>query len=139
MSSKAEVLAKVNPTTTYIGSRVKELINEVTCEDAPIQPSILKKGDVIRVRIQADGSGKPRPSCVIKVCKDYVVSIPLTTCNDVNALCETSGSRFFKEGWFCNIYVVTPIEKAVFIGTYGNMKSINNAIKELRLFIVKSV
>lgn len=139
MSSKADVLAKVNPTTTYIGTRVKELVNEVTCEDAPIQPLILKKGDVIRVRIQADGSNKPRPAVIIKVCKDYVISIPLTSCSDTNALCETSGSRFFKEGYFCNIYIVTPIEKAVFIGIYDNMKSLNNAIKELRLFIVKNI
>ncbi len=116
MSSKVDVLAKVNPTMSYIGTRVKELVNEVTCEDAPMQPSVLKKGDVIRVRIQADGTSKPRPSCVIKVCKDYVVSIPLTSCNDTNALCETSGSRFFKEGYFCNIYIVTPIERATFIG-----------------------
>ena len=139
MSLKADVLAQVNPTTTYIGSRVRELINQVTCEDSTTQPFTFKKGDAIRLRVQQNESQKTRPGIVIKVTKNYLISIPLTTCEDSYSLCVSEGSRFFKEGWFCNTYVVTPIDKAVFISTYDNMKSLNNAIKELRLFINKNV
>jgi hypothetical protein len=141
MSSRAEVLAKVTPTSTYIGTKVKEFINEVTCDNDYTAPLIFKKGDVIRVRIQKDGSSKPRPSVIVKVHKDYVVSIPLTTTNDINVLCENTGSRFFKEGFFTNTYVVTSIEKAKedFLGIYDSNKSLNNAIKNLKEFISKNI
>ena len=139
MSSKAEVLAQINPTTTYIGTKVRDLISQVSCEDAPTNPTIYKKGDVIRVRVQKDGSSKPRPSCIIKVEKEYVVSIPLTSAEDVNMLCPNTGSRFFKEGYFCNTYVVTAIDKVEFLGVYDSPKSLNNAIKELREFITKHI
>lgn len=135
MSSKAEVLARITPTTTYIGSQVRCFVNEVTC-DSSIVPTHLKKGDVITTY-----SGvKSRPATIIKVCKDYVIAIPLTTTNNVHALCE-SQSRFFKKGWFCNQYVTVPIELAFesYIGVYDSPKLLNNAIKELRLFTAKHI
>lgn len=139
MSSKTDILAQINPTTTYIGTKVRDLLNQVTCEDIPTSPTIYKKGDVIRVRVQKDGSSKPRPSCIIKAEKEYVVSIPLTSAEDVNMLCPNTGSRFFKEGYFCNTYVVTAIDKVEFLGVYDSPKSLNNAIKELREFITKHI
>jgi signal peptidase I len=135
MSSKAEVISKVNSTSTYIGTAVKQFINEVTCEDS-MKPSVLKKGDVIKVF-----SGiKCRPSVVIKVKKDYVISIPLTSKLSQHCLCE-SESRFLRKGWFCNSYTLTPTDIALenFLGVYDNTKALNNAIKELRLFIVKNI
>lgn len=141
MSSKSEVLAKVINTNTYIGSKVLQLINEVTCEDSPTIPQSYKKGDVIRVRVNKDGSGKPRPSIVIKVTKEYLVSIPLTSAQDINTLCESTGSRFFKDCYFCNTYTITPIDRAneSFLGVYESPKSLNNAIKELKLFIGRNI
>lgn len=135
MSSKAEVLAKVNPTTTYIGSQVKVFVNEVTCDNS-ITPTYLKKSDVITTY-----SGvKSRPATIIKVCKEYVIAIPLTTNKNVHALCE-SESRFFKKGWFCNQYVTVPIELAFesYIGVYDSPKLLNNAIKLLKDFINENI
>lgn len=134
MSSKSEVIAKVVPTTTYLGSFVRTLINEVTCEDALV-PTSLKKGDVIKTY-----SGvKTRPCVVVSVYNDYVISIPLTSTESVHCMSE-SDSRFFGKGWFCNSYVITPIDLAFesFIGVYDNNKVLNNAIRELKLFISSS-
>lgn len=140
MSSKTEVLAQINPTTTYIGSKVKEFINLVTCENSPQVPKLYKRGDVIRVRVNTT-SDKTRPSIVIRVTKDYLVSIPLTSAEDVNTLCPSTGSRFFKDCYFCNTYVITPLHIADinFIGVYDSPKSLNNAIKQLRIFITKNI
>ena len=134
MSSKAEVIEKVSPTSTYIGTAVRKFINEVTCEDS-IAPTSLKKGDVIKTF-----SGvKSRPSVIIGVYKDYVISIPLTSTESVHCMSE-SDSRFFGKGWFSNSFVITPTELALgfFIGVYDNNKLVNNAIKELKLFISSS-
>lgn len=137
MSSKQDILNKINPNTTYIGTAVKAFVNEVSFETQYF-PSQLKKGDVIKVNCQ--DSGKIRPSVIIKVTSEFTISIPLTSTENVHNLCESS-SRFFKDGFFCKNYVVTPIEKAVnnFIGVYDNPKLLNQAIKELRVFIVKNI
>jgi len=135
MSSKSEVLAKVINTNTYIGSAVKMLVNEVTC-DASIIPTHLRKSDVIKL-----SSGvKIRPCVIVKVKKDYVVAIPLTSKQNIHNLC-VSESRFFGNGYFCNNYITAPIELARenFIGVYDNSKVLNNAIKELRIFIGKNI
>lgn len=136
MSSKAEVLAKISNSSTYAGSFVKQFVNEVTCENNTSVPDRIKKGDVIT----AYSGQKARPSIVIKVQKDYVISLPLTSSKNPNSLCE-SDSRFFGKGWFCNTYAVTPIKYAFerFIGTYDNPKVLNNAIKELKLFFNKNI
>lgn len=136
MSSKAEVLSKINNSSTYAGSFVKQFVNEVTCENNTNIPDKLKRGDAITTYSGA----KARPSIIIKVTKDYVVSLPLTSSENPNSLCE-SESRFFGKGWFCNTYAVTPTKYAFerFIGIYDNSKCLNNAIKELRLFIVKNI
>lgn len=140
MSSKADILEKINSNTSYIGTKVKEFVNSVTCENDPQIPSVYKKGDVIRVRINAT-SDKTRPSIIIKVAKEYVISIPLTSVEDINALCPSTGSRFFKDCFFCNTYVVTPthIANINFLGVYDSPKALNNAIKELRMFINKNI
>ena len=140
MSSKTDVLAQINPTTTYIGTKVKEFVNLVTCENSPQVPKLYKRGDVIRVRVNTT-SDKTRPSIVVRVTKEYLVSIPLTSAEDVNTLCPSTGSRFFKDCYFCNTYVITPLHIADinFIGVYNSPKSLNNAIKNLREFIIKNI
>jgi hypothetical protein len=135
MSTRAEVQAKVISHNTYLGSAVKQLINEVVCETS-IAPNQLKKGDVIKSYVGV----KSRPSVIIKIQADFVISIPLSSTENVHNLC-TSQSRFFGQGWFCNQYTLTPTQLALdnFIGVYDNNKELNNAIKELRLFVVKNV
>tara|TARA_R110000782_G_C14752041_1_gene407268 strand:- start:552 stop:974 length:423 start_codon:yes stop_codon:yes gene_type:complete len=140
MSTKKEVLDQVDPKLNYIGTKVKEIINSVHCEDTLKPPTKWKKGDVIRVRVNTS-SNKTRPSVVVKVSDDYLISIPLTSSEDLNALCKSEGSRFFRDSFFCKTYVVTTIEYANenFIGVYENNKSINNAVKQLKIFINKNI
>ena len=131
MSNKLEVLKEIIPTQTYIGTAVRDFINKVTCEN--FAPHTFRRGDVIRI---TQPLNKQRPSVIISVEKDYVISIPLTTSDSIHCLLE-SKSRFFNSGCFCNSYVITPIEiaQANFLGVYDNPKLVNQAIKELKQFI----
>lgn len=132
---KSEVIAEVIPTNTYLGSHVRSLINKVTCEDAT-KPTHLKKHDVITTYAGV----KSRPAVIVKVFKDFVAAIPLTTGNSVHCLSE-SKSRFFRDGCFCNMYVIVPLDVAMenFIGMYDNPKLVNTAIKNLKEFINSKV
>lgn len=140
MSSKSEVIELIDSSKTYIGSKCKEFVGMVHCEERLHPPKKWKKGDVIRVRVNMSNE-KTRPSVVIKVCKEYLISIPLTSSEDVNTLCESVGSRFFKDSYFCNNYVLTPISYSDenFLGIYDNNKSLNLAIKKLKDFINQNI
>lgn len=134
MPTKQETLDTINPQTTYLGSYVKKMINELTLENKAA-PEYLKKGDVIVIK-----GVKNRPATIIRVRKEYVIVIPMTSSENVHCLSE-SKSRFFSEGCFCNSFEVVPIDLALssFVGIYDNMKLLNNAIKELRNFISKNI
>jgi len=133
--TKQETIDYVIPTQTYVGSAVRKMISEIT--DGRVPPEYFKRGDIIRVHMP---SQKPRPSVIIKVTTEYVISIPLTTDENVHCMLE-SKSRFAREGCFTNSYVVTPINvaKENFLGIYDNPKLLNMAIKELREFIKKNI
>lgn len=136
--TKQETIDYIIPTQTYIGSTVRKLITEIEEEsNARFCPSVFKRGDVIRILAPKN---KPRPSVIIKVLPEYVISIPLTTSESIHCMSE-SNSRFFKDGCFTNSYEITPIEiaKESFLGVYDSPKLLNNAIKELRLFISKNI
>lgn len=135
MKTKEEVISDIDITKTYIGKYVVDKINEVEY-DRKLKPVYLKKGDVIRTCVGV----KSRPSVVIKVLKDKVMSLPLTSENGVHNLCP-SKSRFFKDSYFCNTYVVTEIElaKKHFISVFDNPKNLNEAIKKLKEFINKNI
>lgn len=132
MKSKSEIIATVDPKKTYIGSFVIERIREVDCDDS-YPPEFLRKGDVIVTNYSGT---KSRPSVIIKVLKDKVIAIPLTSNKNVHSLCEHS-SRFFSKGYFCNAYIVmdTEVAKSRFVGVYDNPKAVNRAIKELKEFV----
>ena len=63
----------------------------------------------------------------------------------LKAIATTAPTTFaqtaFKDCYFCNTYVVTPLHIADinFIGVYDSPKSLNNAIKNLREFITKNI
>lgn len=135
MKTKTEIIETIDPTKTYLGSYVIARIKEVDCDDT-FTPLSLRKGDVLSL----SAGLKQRPCVVINVKKDYCICIPLTSTENVHNLCE-SDSRFFGNGNFSNTYEVVSIDiaKKRFIGVYDNMKLLNNAIKELRLFIVKNI
>jgi len=136
--NKQETINSIVPTTQYLGSYVRKMITDIEQEpEAKNCPEFFKKGDVIRILAPKD---KPRPSVIIKVLPDFVISIPLTTDSNIYCLSE-SKSRFFKDGCFTNHYEITPtdVAKVNFLGVYDNIKLLNEAIKQLRLFIVKNI
>ena len=136
--TKQETIDYIIPTQSYVGSAIRKLITDIE-EDTTTRfcPEYFKKSDVIRI---CAPKNKPRPSVIIKVTSEYVISIPLTTSESIHCLAE-SKSRFFKDGCFTNSYEITPIEIAreSFLGVYDNPKLLNAAIKELREFIKKNI
>lgn len=95
--------------------------------------SSLRKGDVIAYLLY-----KRRPVVVVKVTKDNIYGIPLSSTEDEHNLCAYS-SRQFGNGFF-NKSLVTmkpDICKNNFIGTFDNFKDLNKAVKLLKELIMK--
>lgn len=124
------VIERINLEKNYKGSEVAHIVNQVTSIKNDVTK--LKKGDVI---LQVSGA-KTRPAVIIKVFKDRVITIPLTSEENPHSLFKAN-SRFFGESWFCNLYMISTIEYAKnnFAGVYDNSKDVNKAIKALKEFI----
>lgn len=106
----------------------KEVIHLITHMSSRLHcPDIIKKGDVY-----ISTHFKPRPHVIIKVCKDKVYSIPLTTTNNEFVLCKCN-SRFFTESYFSNQLTMVKISyfKNNFIGIYDNTRHLNKVIIQL--------
>lgn len=139
---KREITAKFEPTSTYLGSFVRQIIQQSDFKNglnAKVQhpPTKIKKGDVL---IAFEGV-KSRPCVVVKVLKDKtVLYIPLTSTENVHCLSSFT-SRFFGEGCFSKSFSVCTEEFAIqnFVGVFDNMKSLNVAIKKLKEFIAVNV
>lgn len=136
---KEELLKKFTVNSTYLGKFVQDEISKITFIDPhkTQKPTHIRKHDVL---VMYAGS-KARPVVVIKVLKDRtVIYIPLTSTDNVHCLSE-SNSRFFGEGCFSKCFSVCTEQKAIeqFIGVYDNPKLVNNAIRELKNFILKQL
>ena len=131
---KSEVIERIDPKKTYIGSYVISRINDVSAEDT-YMPKYLKYGDVVTVSIGA----KSRPAVIIKIIENSVIAIPLTTAKNHNFLME-SKSRFLKDGYFCNSYTVMSKDDAIekFIGVFDDDKMLNEAVNQLGIFFMKT-
>lgn len=135
MASKKEVMDEFQNHQTYLGSTIKEKINTINGKKE--SPTIIKKGDVFATFVGT----KSRPCVITKVKKDgTIVAIPLTSTENVHNLLPYN-SRFFGEGWFSNVYVISTEEfvRDNFIGVFDNIKSLNEGIKTLREFIKKNI
>jgi hypothetical protein len=132
---KTEVIESIDPIKTYLGSFVRQKINEVTIEDRYL-PKELKRGDVINVFHGI----KKRPCVILSIKDEMVIHIPLTSSKNIHNLCE-SKSRFYGDGHFSNTYGICKLETALesFIGVYDNDLFLDNAEKELALFFIKNV
>jgi hypothetical protein len=132
---KQEVIDSIDITKTYLGSFVRQKINEVTFDDRYL-PKELKRGDVINIFAGI----KKRPCVILSIKDNMVIYIPLTSSKNINNLCE-SKSRFYGVGHFSNTYGVCKLETALecFIGVYDNDLFLDNAEKELSMFFIKNV
>lgn len=116
---------------------VKEILESITAVGTSrIRPTILKKGDVFR----AFTGKKNRYHCVVKVIKDVVVTIPMSTTNDCITL-SPFNSRFFGENYFGTCLTTHCLDEALdnFCGVLEDIKSLNIAIKDLKQFINKNL
>ena len=112
---------------------VKGILESITAVGiSKIRPTTLKKGDVFR----AFTGKKNRHHCVIKVTKDVVIAIPMSTTDDCITLSPFS-SRFFGENYFGTCLTTHCLEEALgnFCGVLEDIKSLNRAVKELKQFL----
>jgi len=111
---------------TYGKKEVSHLLN--TLSSRIHAPDIIKKGDVYINKALM----KSRPYVIIKVCKDKVYSIPLTTTNNMFVLCECK-SRFFVNSYFTKQLTMVNIKYVNdnFVGIYDNTRHLNIVIRKL--------
>lgn len=118
---------------SYGYNDVKEILESITAiGTSKLKPTNIKKGDVFR----AFTGKKNRYHCVVKVTKDVVIAIPMSTTEDCITL-SSFKSRFFGENYFSTCLTTHCLEEAVenFCGVLEDNKSLNNAIKELKQFL----
>lgn len=135
---KRNIAESFKPQLSYLGSHIKTVIMETdfkVLKRHSNPPSNIKKGDVFT---SLQGT-KPRPCVVIKVLRNRtVVYVPLTSTENIHCLTPYN-SRFFGEGCFSRTISVCTEEFATtnFVGVFDNMKDLNEAIKELKMFLNK--
>lgn len=116
---------------------VKEILESITSVgDAKQKPMKIRKGDVFR----SFTGKKLRPCVVVKVLKDVVIAIPLSTTEDCINLAPFN-SRFFGENYFSTCLTTHCFEEVNkgFVGILEDNKSLNSAIKLLKEFINKNI
>lgn len=139
MPNKQEVLNNIQ-NVAYSAAQVKHLIGSITSIEgkfSTLVPLTLKRGDVWREACNID---KKRPIVCVKVLKDIVIGIPLSTTKDHYFL-HDSKSRFFGEGYFVNQIVTSTHKNALdnFCGVYDNPKMLNDACRQMRIFLNKVI
>jgi hypothetical protein len=137
---KLSLVSKSTSTSSYLGSHIREELMKTdfkVLKGSCLRPTEIRKGDAL---LLPDGA-KTRPVIVCKVLKDRtILYIALTSTKNVHCM-TPHNSRFFKEGCFSKSFSVCTEETAIeaFIGIFDDMKSLNQAIKDLKEFINKSI
>lgn len=119
---------------SYSQEQVRGYINMIECTPAATltetrqKPSKLKRGDVILLQ----SGTKTRPCVIIKVKKDIVHLVPMTTTTDHQVLMPCSG-RFYEGSHFSKNIVTSTHEHAIqyFAGVYDKPSDIKKVISAL--------
>lgn len=137
---KLDLLSKFVGTSSYLGSHIRAEIQKTdfkVLKDNNQKPSEIRKADCIVVK-----SGiKSRPAVIVKVLKDRTcIYIPVTSTENVHCLTPFK-SRFLGEGCFSRNFSVCTEEFAIenFVHVFDDTKALNQAIKDLKEFINKSL
>ena len=93
--TKKEVLDSFQANQSYLGSFIKDKITSISAKGVSGTPVSLKKGDVY---VSYCGT-KKRPCVIVKVFKDFVVGIPLTSGENIHSSVPYK-CRFFWRGVF---------------------------------------
>ena len=117
---------------SYSKKQVIELISAVKTKDVR-KPSVLRKYDVVKFV----ALNKLRPCVIIKVAKDFVYMLPLTSVESDDNLGHYV--ERFGQGYIANALVVAKINEAKknFIYIFENRKAVRLAVDKLKN-IVKS-
>lgn len=134
MPTKQEVLDSIQ-NRTYTESEVIGLIHSIKNNSLFNNPSKILKGDIILLYNNTKGI-KKRPAVVIKVLKETVVVLPLTTTNDHNVLMRFN-TRFKEENYISKNMNTLTIEyaKENHIGIFENRRALNKAIKLFKEYV----
>lgn len=133
MPTKQEVYDSVE-NKTYTQKEVSALIHTISNKELANSVKVIKKGDVF-INIK---SNKARPFVVLKVFKERVLSISMSTTEDYMNIMPFS-CRIFGDNYFSfNIQLVSADEvRKNFVGVFEDKKSLNEVISIVKETINK--
>ena len=114
--TKKELIDSFQPTQTYLGSFIRSQVNQIYSETRNVNcPVSFKKGDV---HLSYCGV-KSRPCVIVKVFKDFVVGIPLTSGENIHSSVPYK-CRFFGEGYLGKTIDIASKEyvQSYFVGVF---------------------
>ena len=132
--TKKEVLDSFQANQSYLGSFIKDKITSISAKGVSGTPVSLKKGDVY---VSYCGT-KKRPCVIVKVFKDFVVGIPLTSGENIHSSVPYK-CRFFGEGFLGKTIDIASKEyvKTYFAGVFEDKKAIKEALENIKEFMNK--
>lgn len=132
--NKNDLVQSFTNTKTYLGHEVINRINNTNFERIIKVPTEFKKYDVLVVQ----SGKKKRPAVIVKVLKEFVITIPLTSSENIHSSVPYK-CRFLGEGYFCLNYEIIPIDlvKESFVNIFEDKKAVREAINQIKLFTNK--
>ena len=132
--TKKEVLDSFQANQSYLGSFIKDKITSISAKGVSGTPVSLKKGDVY---VSYCGT-KKRPCVIVKVFKDFVVGIPLTSGENIHSSVPYK-CRFFGEGFLGKTIDIASKEyvKTYFAGVFEDKRAIKEALENIKEFVNK--
>ena len=132
--TKKEVLDSFQANQSYLGSFIKDKITSISAKGVSGTPISIKKGDVY---VSYCGT-KKRPCVVVKILKDVVVGIPLTSGENIHSSVPYK-CRFFGEGYLGKTIDIASKEyvQSYFAGVFEDKKAIKEALENINEFVNK--
>ena len=133
--TKKELIDSFQPTQTYLGSFIRSQVNQISNGTRSVNcPVSFKKGDVY---VSYCGV-KSRPCVIVKVFKDFVVGIPLTSGENIHSSVPYK-CRFFGEGYLGKTIDIASKEyvQSYFVGVFEDKKAIKEALENIKEFVNK--
>ena len=133
--TKKELIDSFQPTQTYLGSFIRSQVNQISNEIRNVNCTVsFKKGDVY---VSYCGT-KKRPCVVVKILKDVVVGIPLTSGENIHSSVPYK-CRFFGEGYLGKTIDIASKEyvQSYFVGVFEDKGAIKEALENIKEFVNK--
>ena len=132
--TKKEVLDSFQANQSYLGSFIKDKITSISAKGVSGTPISIKKGDVY---VSYCGA-KKRPCVVVKILKDVVVGIPLTSGENIHSSVPYK-CRFFGDGFLGKTIDIASKEyvQTYFAGVFEDKGAIKEALENIKEFVNK--